>query len=344
MRIRLGLVVVAGLWAVVLPVPAQSLFARQETEEKGILLELEAYLATLSNGAFEFATAGVPAPPGPPPVGGGGAGGQIRSLDFGSETSTALTVGWSFGGDYGLVAARLWQMKADGVGEVGDPVRDFGAQDVGEILVPPTFFENRADAAGGEARVEITALDVQYGHAFGRSGRRMTGYWRAGLRFFKLEQDFSVDYFVFGSPLDLVHIQTEVDGIGPLVGLGGRLKIGSRVRLSGDIGVSHLLGSSDYRGEWIVDDLTLSVPITFTLEETGEDRGITQFEGSLGVAVRAWSRLEVEVGYRFHDFQNVMRRAGFIDDIALNVANFSDEDLTVDGPYLAVRWKGPFSR
>jgi hypothetical protein len=188
--------------------------------------------------------------------------------------------------------------------------------------------------------VEASIIDLEYGMDIGRT-RRASGYWRAGVRSFDYEQTVFVDYLLLGALLDRADVITEVSGIGPLVGIGGRIDLGKRVRLMGDLGLAYILGEADYTGEWLISETTL-FDVRFSLDRKSEDHNTLQLEGSLGVAVRVWRNLEVTAGYRFLDLQEAARRANFVDDINPNNVVFSDEDVTFDGPFLGLAWHGEF--
>jgi hypothetical protein len=334
---RLFLVGLALLLLAALPCSAQSLFSREAEDRQGLVVWLEAFGATASNGPFEYATVGVPQPPGPGT--GGGGGGEILTLDFDPEVSPRVAVGWDFGAHHGTLALRYWSTTSSASDAVDTGVFSYG---VGEILMPPTFFDGRADGAEAEAELKVNSIDLEYALDFGRS-KRASGYWRVGIRSFSYEQTQLVDYFLQAAPIDQVTIASEVTGVGPLVGLGGTLELHPRVRLLGDLGLAYLIGKADYEGEWLVTETTL-YDTRFTLTQEGQDRSMLQVEASLGASVRLWRGLEVAIGYRFIDLQDVARRASFVDDVDVNAVVFSDQDVNFGGPFIALSWAGPFKK
>lgn len=320
-----------------LPSSAQSLFSREAEDRQGLVVWLEAFGATVSNGPFEYATVGVPDPPGPGT--GGGGGGEILTLDFDPEVSPRVALGWDFGGHHGTLAVRYWSTTANASDEVDTGVNSFG---VGEILMPPTFFDGRADGAAAEAEVKTSTLDLEYALDFGRS-KRGSGYWRVGIRSFSYEQTLLVDYSLQAAPIDRAAISSEVTGAGPLVGLGGTLRLHERVSLLGDLGLAYLIGKADYSGEWLVTE-TILYDTRFDLVQEGQDRSMLQVEASLAASVRLWRALEIAVGYRFVDMQDAVRRASFVDDVDVNAVVFSEQDVNFGGPFIALSWAGSFKK
>jgi hypothetical protein len=334
---RLHLVGLILLLLAALPCSAQSLFSREAEDRRGLVAWFEAFGATVSNGPFEYATVGVPDPPGPGT--GGGGGGEILTLDFDPEVSPRVALGWDFGGHHGVLALRYWSTTSSASDEVDTGVNSFG---VGEILMPPTFFDGRADGAAASAEVKTSTLDLEYALDFGRS-KRGRGYWRVGLRSFSYEQTMLVDYLLQAAPIDQATITSEVSGVGPLVGLGGTLELHDRVSLLGDLGLAYLIGKADYSGEWLVTE-TILYDTRFELVQEGQDRSMLQVEASLGVSVRLWRALEVALGYRFVDLQDAVRRANFVDDVDVNAVVLSDQNVNFGGPFIALSWAGPFKK
>jgi hypothetical protein len=334
---RLPVIAVTALACLLLasqPCSAQSLFSRETEDRQGFLVSLEWFSATTGGGAFEYATLNTPEPP-VPGVGGGG-GGEILSVEFDAEAALRLGLGWDFGRGRGTLALRHWSTDST----VSDGVdTGINSLQIGEILIPPTFFAGRVDAAFAEATVEVDVTDLEYGMDIGRS-RRGNGYWRIGLRSSSIDQAMNVEYWLQGAIIDQATITSKVEGFGPAVGVGGRINLGRRVRLAGDLGLAYMLGDADYRGDWLVSETTL-FDVQFTLVDENRDHNHLQLEGSAGVAVRAWKDLEVTVGYRFLNFQDVVRRARFVDDVDVNVVVFAEDDLTVDGPFVMVSWTAP---
>jgi hypothetical protein len=310
------------------PVLAQDLFGSDEEEASGLLVWLEAFGASPGNGGWEYATRNIP----PVPAGGG----DLISLDFGSEVSPRIGLGWKFG-ESGAIGIRYWTVDSTAQGRVD---AGFSNPDVGEILLPPLNrgFDNTGDAATAEGKVETTTIDVEYIGSMGRSGRA-SGFWRAGIRMFDHKQELRVVYSWENAPQDRATILQDQDGMGPIVGVGGKVQLHERVYIAGELSTAFVMGKSNYNGHWELFD-TQPLEVSWRLNDRDKDRTALQFEGGLGFGFTLWSGLDLILGYRFINLDDVVRRAQFVDDLFVNTVAFSTEDLTYDGPFFGLTWTG----
>jgi len=282
--------------------------------------------------------------------------GDLSNVDFDNELSAKITVGQRFGHRSGW-AVSYWDYdeSADADRSVGFIAPLFPDGVLVPTLISPgqyclldpisgIVFSDCLNPVFTDAvafhKIEADTLDLYYWRT-AIEQERFQLRWMAGVRFASIDSRLEALYAGFdggfaavpqGTPIDgRASLKSDAEGLGPMAGIHGAVRLGGRWRLVGGTTIAMLVGSVDARYQADIDpDLDTFVPFDYDVARE-EDRILTIIELSLGVEVEIGKRWRATLGYELARWEDSVDRLSFPDSLVTSFAETESISVGWDG-------------
>jgi opacity protein-like surface antigen len=252
--------------------------------------------------------------------------GKIRSAEFSNEFTPEIWIGQAYGNGSGWVLG-FWSFDEKARDRVSNPV-DGELWDI--LFNADDADDNYVGTASALNEVQADSLQLVYWRNIA-GNETYDVSWHGGLRYASFEhmldvdyrQDFDQDGTIDGT--EDVTFTNESDGIGITTGLRGSARIGSRVKLYAGASYSMLRGTIEATS-FADEDGSISNDVS-----REEDRSISIFDVDLGVGIQVAENWWVKAGYEFAQWNNVMTRDTFPDDVSEGFIDNTNTDVSWDG-------------
>ncbi len=289
--------------------------------DRGFFIGAEGWYANVRNLHFEPAISS---------AGGGTIGGRLMDVDWENDTAPRAYLGYQGSRRVGTFTLRYWDFNETASrSETGGIFTATGTHPSRGNVTRTSF------AAGVD--VDIEDAEVEWRHDFGQ-GRRFTGYWTIAARAFELEYSTdSMHYNVIPGEANSVRVQdfTSTKGYGGKAGIGGRFHFNDRMSMGGYLAVGFATAEQDYL---YTDQNMLTGAYVATIQRQDTELSLMTFEGDLNFRLRAAAGFEIEWGWRYLNFDDVIAKDRFVDQEGKFVTVEQPHGLAFEGPYLGMRY------
>jgi hypothetical protein len=239
------------------------------------------------------------------------------------EVDHDFDLGWRLG--LGYRWQSRWDMMIRGTHLDSDD-SDSATDIKGDLLTSQSFGNGTADEAFASLDTSLDYIDGEAGYTWGRPEDHQLRLL-FGLRGAQFSQDAFVYYDGEDASDNEIDISNDVDAWGPRVGVEGRVYMGRGWSFLASGAVSALMADFDMR-RFETDDSGATV---VTDVSASDDDTIWAAEGRLGLGwlreINDWA-FGIEFGYE----------AQFWSDIVTVVDGTRNDDLTIDGAFLRLRF------
>lgn len=287
--------------------------------DRGFFFGAEAWLTNVRNLHFE------PVISSP----GTAIGGRLLDTDYNYDLSGRYEIGYQANRRIGRFTFRYWDFNesasreeiANGLYIATDthPVR-------GDVLT---------DSFAAENVVDVEFAEAEWRKNFAE-GRKFSAWWSVSAQAFEVEYSTDSWHFNDGVPGSLVHVSnfSSAKGIGGRAGIGGQYQFSDRFAMGGALRVG--FASSEQDGFYL-DENDPGDAVGF-IDREDTELTTMQFEGDLNFQWRIAGGFELDFGYRYLDFQDVVAQDRFVDNSGKFVSVEQASGLAFEGPYLGGKY------
>jgi outer membrane protein OmpA-like peptidoglycan-associated protein len=289
--------------------------------DRGFFVGAEAWYVNVRNLHFEPAISS---------AGGGTIGGRLLDVDWENDLTPRVFLGYQANRRVGTFTLRYWDFNQEQErAETGGIFTATGTHPARGDVSRTSFF------AGAD--VDVESAEIEWKHDFGQ-GRRFTGYWTLAVTGWEIEYGTdSMHFNVIPGEVNSVRVQdfTSTKGIGGKAGVGGRYQFNDRISMGGSVAVGFTSAEQDF----LYTDQNMATGDYFaTIQRQDTELSLLTFEGDMNFKVRVAAGFEIDFGYRYVNFDDVIAKDRFVDTEGKFVTVEQPHGLSFEGPYLGLRY------
>lgn len=289
--------------------------------DRGFFIGAEAWYVNVRNLHFEPAISS---------AGGGTIGGVLQDVDWQWDVTPRAFVGYQANRRVGTFTLSYWDFnESQSRAETAGIFTATGTH-------PSRGDVTRTSFAAFED-VDVESAEVQWKHDFGQ-GRRFTGYWTIAVTGWEIEYATdSMHFNVVPGEANSVRVQdfSSTKGFGGKGGIGGRYQFNDRLSM----GAYMAIGFSTAQQDYLYTDQNLATgDYLATIQRQDTEVEVMSYEGDLNFHLRMAAGFELDWGYRYISFEDVVAKDRFVDTEGKFITVEQPHALSFEGPYINVRY------
>jgi outer membrane protein OmpA-like peptidoglycan-associated protein len=289
--------------------------------DRGFFIGAEAWYANVRNLHFEPVISS---------AGGGTIGGRLLDVDFQNDLMPRAYLGYQANRRIGTFTLRYWdysqeEQRFENTGIFAAT----GTHPTRGDVVRTSFF--------AEADVDAEYAEIEWKHDFGQ-GRRFSGYWTVAVTGWEIEYETdSMHFNANPGEINSVRVQdfSSTKGLGGKAGIGGRYHFNDRISMGGAMAVGFTSAEQDFL---YTDQNMFTGDYVATIQRQDTELQLMSFEGDLNFKLRVAAGFEIDWGYRYVQFDDVIAKDRFVDTEGKFVTVEQPHGLGFEGPYLGIRY------